>query len=67
MVWQYKCEFFLIHGVVNYHLRYVEDIVAKPTLFFISFIISFVLSVLSEKYIMLKTDESILQHIKKIS
>lgn len=69
LVWfgNISASFFLIHGVVNYHLRYVEDIIAKPTLFFISFIISFVLSVLSEKYIMLKTDESVLQHIKKIA
>lgn len=46
--------FFLIHGVVNYNLRYVEGYVQKPLLFFISFFISIVLSVVSNKYIMLK-------------
>lgn len=46
--------FFLIHGVVNYNLRYVEGSVQKPLLFFISLFISIVLSVVSNKYIILK-------------
>ena len=46
--------FFLIHGVVNYNLRYVEEYVQKPLLFYISLLISIVLSVLSNKYIILK-------------
>ena len=46
--------FFLIHGVVNYNLRYVEEYVHKPLLFYISLLISIVLSVLSNKYIILK-------------
>lgn len=62
-----SASFFLIHGVVNYHLRYVEDIVAKPFLFFLSFFMSLGLSIISEKYLILKKDESILQRIKKIA
>lgn len=69
LVWfgNLSASFFLIHGVVNYQLRYVEEIVNKPLLFFISFFISLGLSLLSERYLILKTDESILQHIKKIA
>lgn len=46
--------FFLIHGAVNYNLRHIEGYVHKPLLFFISLFISIVLSVLSNKYIILK-------------
>ena len=69
LVWfgNVSASFFLIHGVVNYHLRYVEDIVAKPFLFFLSFFMSLGLSIISEKYLILKKDESILQRIKKIA
>ena len=62
-----SASFFLIHGVVNYHLRYAEDYITKPLLFFLSFVLSLVLSILSEKYLILKKHESILQHLKKIA
>lgn len=62
-----SASFFLIHGVVNYHLRYAEDYITKPWLFFLSFVLSLVLSILSEKYLILKKHESILQHLKKIA
>ena len=59
--------FFLIHGAVNYNLRYIENDVQKPLLFFISLFISVGLSVLSDKYLMLDRNESILQAIRKIA
>ena len=69
LVWfgNVSASFFFFFFVVNYHLRYVEDIVAKPFLFFLSFFMSLGLSIISEKYLILKKDESILQRIKKIA
>ena len=69
LVWfgNISASFFLIHGVVNYNLRYIEEYIEKPLLFIISLFITIVLSVLSEKYLILDKNESLLQRIRKIA
>lgn len=69
LVWlgNISASFFLIHGVVNYNLRYIEGSIDKPQLFIVSLCVTIILSILSEKYLILKKDESILQRIRKIA
>lgn len=69
LVWfgNISASFFLLHGVINYYLRYLDSYVGKPLLFFISLFVAIILSVLSDKYLILKKDESILRHISKTS
>ena len=69
LVWfgNISASFFLIHGVVNYNLRYIEDYIDKPLLFIISLLITIVLSILSEKYLILEKNENLLQRIRKIA
>lgn len=69
LVWfgNISASFFLIHGVVNYNLRYIEEYIDKPLLFIVSLFITIVLSILSEKYLILKKNESLLQRIRKIA
>lgn len=69
LVWlgNLSASIFLVHGAVNYNLRYFETYISKPWLFFVSLLLTVILSILSEKYLILKKNENVLQHIRKIA
>lgn len=69
LVWfgNISASMFLIHGAVNYNLRYLETYISKPWLFFVSLLLTVILSILSEKYLILKKNENVLQRIRKIA
>lgn len=69
LVWigDLSASIFLIHGAINYNLKYIENSIEKPLLFFIALTITIIASLISEKYLILKRNENILQHIRKIT